>query len=221
MLTICAALLPSSWQPAVRSPQHARHHRRAPVLHASAALDRSPEGVGDIWQLTSALLQLEASPVDIATLTDAIDYPQGAGGQTNEPLAATADFLRRQRRSQLLTGLLQTDRPAYIETASFLNIPRKELPNRQDIPIRACDEAALRPDASPAATSESLVEGLNADGLVPDCDLADLPMGENLAEGALLEITRNIYSSETGVPRVPEKFERPPIAGMRAGWLIC
>ena len=100
--------------------------------------------------------------------------------------ARAATFIKRQRRVQLLTGLLKADRAAYVETASILAIPRTELPNRQDVPLRPCDPPR-RPDAAP---SSELVDGLDADGLVPDCALDPVPMGENAPEALLLKITR-------------------------------
>ena len=108
--------------------------------------------------------------------------------------------MKRQRRSQLLTQLLKDDRPAYIETVSFLNIPRRELPNRQDVPLRTFDPNPRREGSGTQAQDAAA-----ADGLVPDCILVDQPMGENVLEAALLSITRDIYASETGVPHDKSK----------------
>ena len=181
---------------------------RAPSPTASASVQQHPSDLASFLQLSQALFQISASPTAIAELTDGIDYAKGDGSTA---LASASLFLKRQRRSQLLTDLLKSDRPAYIETASFLNIPRSELPNRQDIPLRDCDPDPRRPDAS----STPLVDGLDADGLVPDCALTDKPMGENALEGVLLEVTRGIYSKETGVARVDEKGIRGLIEEMR------
>ena len=94
----------------------------------------------------------------------------------------------------------------------FLNIPRAELPNRQDVPLRPCDP----PPRAAAVPAEALVDGLTADGLVPDCALDDTPMGENPLEALLLRVTRDIYAGETGVPRTGEGGIRGLLAEMRA-----
>jgi len=184
---------------------------RTSTIFLNAALSSTPATITELLQLSTKLLQLQASPVGIAELTDAIGDSQQEGGQDHTALSATADFLKRQRRSQLLVDLLKSDRAAYVETVSFLPIPRHELPNRQDVPLRACDIDARRPDAS----SAPLVDGLDADGLVPDCALEPQPMGENVAEGVLLEVTRDIYAAETGVPRAAEKGIRGLLDEMR------
>ena len=170
----------------------------------SERLGRSADGAPALFQLAGALRDLEASPLAVAQLTDAIE--QSSQSSSNEPLDAAANFLRRERRKQLLTKMLRADRAAYVETVSFLSIPRDELPNRQDVPLRACDP----PPRAGATLSSALVDGMTTDGLVPDCALDDVAMGENAAEAALLSVTRDIYAAETGMPRV----ERPGIAGL-------
>ena len=179
---------------------------RSPSPTLSAA-----SGARDLLQLSSELLALEASPLTLAQLTDAIDHPSSSARPLDDAgtgVGRVALCLRRQRRSQLLVRLLKADRDAYVETVSFLHIPRAELPNRQDVPLRACDEQPRRTAASPASEPD-------ADGLVPDCVLVDQPMGENLAEGALLEVTRNIYCAETAVARAPQDGIRGLIEEMR------
>ena len=188
---------------------------RASKIHAAAGgtaeiLGRSPATSGDVLRLGLALQQLQASPLSVAELTESID--QAGTDASPSALETIADFLKRQRRSQLLVDLLKSDRAAYIETATFLPIPRRELPNRQDIPLRACDTAPRRADALPETV---LIGGLTADGLVPDSPLADKAMGENGLEAAILELTRDIYSKETGVSRSDEKGIRGLIDEMR------
>ena len=188
---------------------------RASKIHAAAGgtaeiLGRSPATSGDVLRLGLALQQLQASPLSVAELTESID--QAGADASPSALETIADFLKRQRRSQLLVDLLKSDRAAYIETATFLPIPRRELPNRQDIPLRACDTAPRRADALPETV---LIGGLTADGLVPDSPLADKAVGENVLEAAILELTRDIYSKETGVSRSDEKGIRGLIDEMR------
>ena len=83
----------------------------------------SPADVGSLFALTSSLASLEASPLALAELTDQIlEHP---AAEDSEPLDRLADFARRQRRSQLLTDLLKSDRAAYVETVKFLNIAHR------------------------------------------------------------------------------------------------
>ncbi len=160
-----------------------------------AELARRPGSASDLLTLGSALLQLEPTPLALAQLTDAIDHPQGAS-DAPAPLVSVGDFARRARRKQLLSELLRADRAAYVETVSFLNVPRDELPNRQDVPLRECDP---QPRAGAPAPSDGGDE--KGDELVADCALPDVAMGENAVEGALLSVTRDIYAGETGVSR--------------------
>jgi len=211
MLRFLVALVGASQVCCVRLRASSALPPRTSTIFLNAALSSTPATITELLQLSTKLLQLQASPVGIAELTDAIGDSQQEGGQDHTALSATADFLKRQRRSQLLVDLLKSDRAAYVETVSFLPIPRHELPNRQDVPLRACDIDARRPDAS----SAPLVDGLDADGLVPDCALEPQPMGENVAEGVLLEVTRDIYAAETGVPRAAEKGIRGLLDEMR------
>lgn len=172
-----------------------------------------PVDVSELVQLSLALSQLDASPLSIAQLTDAIDYPtERPSDDPSSTLAKVAQYLKRLRRWQLMADLLKADRTKYLETASFLNIPRAELPNRQDVPLRACDPDPRRPGVN---AEVRVSDSLNADGLVADCVLEDKPMGENLAEGLLLKVTRDIYAEETGVTQNPEKGIRGLLDEMR------
>ena len=154
---------------------------------------------GGLLQLVFGLAKLEASPLHILVVTDTIDNY----AQTDDSFfASTAEFLCKSRRSQLLVELLRVDRPAYIETASFLNIPRLELPNLQDVPVREAPAADAPPAAAPGE-----------DELVPNCALDDLSMGENLLEAVLLKVTRDIYADNTeGI--IVRRTEDPGITGL-------
>jgi len=155
---------------------------------------------GGLWGLAFGLAKLQAIPLHILVVTDTIDNY----AQTDEStfFASTAEFLCKSRRDQLLVELLRVDRPAYIETASFLNIPRLELPNLQDVPVREAPAAVTPPAAAPGE-----------DELVPDCALDDLKMGENLLEAVLLKVTRDIYADNTeGI--IVRRTEDPGITGL-------
>ena len=139
---------------------------------------------GGLLQLVFGLAKLEASPLHILAVTDAVhNY-----AQTDDSLfASAAEFLCKSRRDQLLVELLRVDRPAYIETASFLNIPRLELPNLQDVPVRDAPTAEPPPAAAPGE-----------DELVPDCALDDLAMGENLLEAVQREAESRSDHADSG-----------------------
>jgi len=181
---------------------------RVRALHAvqSTSADRElghrPENLGELLRLSQALFGLQASALTLAQLTDAIDHPvdrpsDDAGSVWN----SSAEALKRFRRKQLLEDLLRSDRAAYVETVSFLSIPRTELPNRQDIPMRPCDgPSRLDPTQEQQGPAGAVVD-LGADGLVPDCTLPAKAMGENPLEATLLEVTRDIYASEASITR--------------------
>mmetsp|Transcript_21845 Transcript_21845/g.64429 ORF Transcript_21845/g.64429 Transcript_21845/m.64429 type:complete len:427 (+) Transcript_21845:38-1318(+) len=209
-LAVCASFLPQLARPPAES-------RAAPQPRCSVALaltlGQQPRSAVELLQLAQQLLALEPTPLAVAQLTDAIDYPRPAAiDDAGGVMPRLADALKRQRRAWLLVALLREDRDKYVETVSFLKIPRDELPNRQGVPLRACDPDPRRRDSG---SGEPLVEGLNAEGLVPDCALEDVPMGENPLEAVLLETTRNIYAGETGVSRNPERSIRGLIDEMR------
>ena len=178
------------------------------------ALARQPVAAGDVLGLGRALLALDATPLSVTQLTDAIESPTlPPGAEPPAALRTVADFMRRTRRSLLLADLLRADRTQYLETVSFLPIPRQELPNLQDVPIRACDPQRSRPAA--ASSAETELDDAMAPALVADCAWPDVPMGENALEGAILEVTRDIYSAETGVARVTESGIRGLLEEMR------
>ena len=145
-LAVCASFL---------SPQLARppaESRAAPQPRCSVALaltlGQQPRSAVELLQLAQQLLALEPTPLAVAQLTDAIDYPRPAAiDDAGGVMPRLADALKRQRRAWLLVALLREDRDKYVETVSFLKIPRDELPNRQGVPLRACDEYAASRDA--------------------------------------------------------------------------
>jgi hypothetical protein len=145
--------------------------------------------------MSSELLKLPATPLAISQLTDAIDYPSSRSSDVSPSvLARFAEFLKKQRRSQLLMELLKSDREAYIETASFLNIPRSELPNREGIPLRDCDLAGRE---SPKKDLMAAVS--NEEDLVADCILEKRPVEESFLDRFLLKVMRSLYVEEAGI----------------------
>ena len=182
-----------SWPPPNRPPSNEG-------LAYPNPFSSSPADVGSLLALTSSLASLEASPLALAELTDQIlEHP---AAEDSEPLDRLADLRGGSGDHSCSPTCSKAPRAAYVETVKFLNIPRTELPNRQDVPLRDFDPD---PRLDTAASEEPLVDGLNSDGLVPDTVLAPKPMGENALEAVLLDVTRGIYSEETGVPRVEQK----------------
>jgi len=164
-------------------------------MSESSVLRKQPTDVGGFLELSRALARLEASPLAIAQLTDAIDLPVAQPGSS--PVLALADitkFIKRLRRTQLLSELLRTNRTEYVATVSFLNIPRTELPNLEEIPLRKYDPNPRRPDAV-----------LDTDGLVPDSKLLPVPVKQNFLERFLLKEFRNIFISEAGIQGSDER----------------
>ena len=191
--TDCAWLTPLA---ARRAGRRARSIRLA--TDDAVSVPELSSDSGGLPQLVFGLAKLEASPLHILTVHDAVlSY-----AQTDDSLfASAAEFLCKSRRDQLLVELLRVDRPAYIETASFLNIPRLELPNLQGVRVRDAPAAEPPPAAAPGE-----------DELVPDCALDDLAMGENLLEAVLLKVTRDIYADQCGI--VTRRYEDPGITGL-------
>ena len=95
------------------------------------------------------------------------------------------------QRYELLAKLMQNDYDAYTKTASFLSpsrIPRKDLPNVQDVPYDK--------NAEPGVTfKETQVDGVS---LVADCELDDLQYNDSILDKTLLSIFRKLVEKNTG-----------------------
>eukprot|EP00966_Prymnesium_polylepis_P275096 6356607-Prymnesium_polylepis.1 len=91
-------------------------HGRSPSVRAVAsddvhhALATQPRDAGALLQLAGGLVRLDATPLAVAQLTDAIEQTVGSGDGASATLASTGDFLRRTRRKLLLATLLRADR---------------------------------------------------------------------------------------------------------------
>ena len=108
-------------------------------------------------------------------------------------------------RTSLLEMLLRFDYPSYLRACTTLGglIPRRELPNVQDVPLPASMrverkapqqvDARLisRPDSA-AAADAPLLE------LIPDCALPNVTFSESPLDQALLWIFRALVQKETG-----------------------
>jgi hypothetical protein len=163
-------------------------------------LSSYPRDAGDFVQLIIELFKLQATPLAIAHLTDAIDYAQQP---TNDKTSAfftmcATQFLKRQRRSQLLVDMMRRSHREYVETVSFLHIPRSELPNREGIPLREIDRSQL-------VESASVAGGSNEKDLVPDCVLEKVPVKETFLDRFLLEVMRDLYTETGNITRSSQR----------------
>lgn len=102
--------------------------------------------------------------------------------------------LRRQalefKRYELLVKLLRKDYEAYVTTASFLSpsrIPRRLLPNVQDIPY----DKEREPSAAAGVDKDGVV-------LVADCELDTVEFKGSLLDKLLLSIFRKLVEKNTG-----------------------
>jgi hypothetical protein len=103
-----------------------------------------------------------------------------------------------------LERLLQRDRPAYLETVSFLGarLPRASLPNRQGFAVRTADGATALQQAVPLdrklqAKPSTTWQSDDAQ-LVPDCALANSTVAPSPLDVVLLALFRSKVQTETG-----------------------
>lgn len=146
-----------------------------------------------IFTATKEAFQAPPTALSITTVTDKI-----LSIQDDDTESKVTKALLEQVRSYQLNRLLREDYDTYVTTATFLSnkIPREALPNIQEIPHPECR------DKDSTATIELDYLGRE---LVADCTVEDVVMGENPIEAAILELTRNIYSEKTGIPRSSSK----------------
>jgi hypothetical protein len=135
---------------------------------------------------------------DIVTICDAIDELKGKMQQNEDALFVSKRPLdlrtraMKTQRYEYLVKLMQSDYDAYIATASFLSpsrIPRRELPNLQDVPV---DKNAI-----PSKSATIMAE----DGrtpLVADCELEDMKYEDSLLDKILLSLFRKLVAQNTG-----------------------
>jgi len=93
------------------------------------------------------------------------------------------------KRYEYLVKLMQNDYDAYVATASFLSpsrIPRKKLPNLQDVPI----------DKNAVSKTDTLED--DSISLVDDCELEDMSYKDSPLDILLLAIFRKLVTKYTG-----------------------
>mmetsp|Transcript_5586 Transcript_5586/g.6372 ORF Transcript_5586/g.6372 Transcript_5586/m.6372 type:complete len:415 (+) Transcript_5586:237-1481(+) len=178
---------------------------KSPVEYLSEPISNALSSTYRVFTSANDAFRTTPSPLSITTLTDEILALEESHTSTSDAERWLTLALLTTARSSQLNRLLRTDRTAYIATATFLSssIPREQLPNVQNIPHPRSGTVASLPDTF----DDTQVTGVDYLGreLVPDCTLQPEPDPENPAEALLLTITRNIYSSITGTPRLTDK----------------
>lgn len=104
-----------------------------------------------------------------------------------------------RRRHGALARLLALDRSAYMAAVAELGaeIPREELPNRQDVPVFGASADVVAASARPS------------DGTVPDCALPNATYTESPLDVLLLRIFRNFVEEE-----IDYTSPKPAMAGL-------
>ena len=128
---------------------------------------------------------------DVVKVCDELDILD----ESKSTLFVSSNSIRLRRRAlefqryELLSKLLQKDYKAYVATASFLSpsrIPRRQLPNIQDVPYNK--------DAEPV----KLILDDDGTPLVPDCELEATAYQDSILDKLLLKIFRNLVEKNTG-----------------------
>ena len=96
------------------------------------------------------------------------------------------------QRYEMLAKLMKKDYDAYVATASFLSpsrIPRRQLPNLQDVPYNKDMEV-----------QSAILKSEDSDGrdLVADCELDSMVYNDNPLDKLLLSIFRKLVTENTG-----------------------
>lgn len=117
----------------------------------------------------------------------------------------------RYSRQRMLVTMMKENYDTYVTIATFLSnrIPRRELPNVQDIPY----PELLPPAASAAsntATSPTTVVDESGIVLVSDCSLNKVEFAESILDKFLLRIFRDLVEINTGGIR----SDKPGIQGL-------
>jgi len=132
------------------------------------------------------------NPVDakeIVEICDTLDELEVNKELYTEKLLQLRRKTWEHRRYEWLANLLATDYDAYVATASFLSpsrIPRRDLPNVQDVPL----DKTL-----PVASNQIELDGQT---VVEDCTLEDMKYQDNLLDKLLLKIFRDLVTENTG-----------------------
>lgn len=151
------------------------------------------------WSSTASLLgdlfKISATPVSIVQLCDKVDSARTGSRES---------ILLSLRRQALLSDMLKNNRNEYLETVKFLGarIPRKDLPNLQNVPYFNYDKV------SEFTLVEDQAVNVN-DFLIKDCALPNATFAESPLDVLLLGIFRNLVQKEVNF-----KSNTPGIRGL-------
>jgi Beta-carotene isomerase D27-like, C-terminal len=194
LVCLCNVTLPFSCIPQAKK---LNHHALFSVSSSGESVDLDAiktRILGELREVTECATiatkplwysESSVTPEEIVKLCDDLDDIV-----INDTLLSSSQLQLRRRalefqRYELLCKLMRKDYQAYVATASFLSpsrIPRKQLPNLQDIPL---DLSFMSPQ---------YVES----GLVPDCSLESVPYDESILDQVLLQIFRSLVTKNTG-----------------------
>ena len=169
-------------------------------FYFTASGEEEVESWAGTFTLLGDILKLPATPITIVELCDKIDTSKRNSREK---------FLLSLRRQALLSTMLSNDRNQYLETVKFLGprIPRKDLPNLQDIPYFDYD-SIIYSDNSVADTNEKNMDIITntADqttdisvlgtNLIQDCALPNITYVESPLDVLLLGIFRGFVQKE-------------------------
>ncbi|KAJ1401808.1 hypothetical protein B484DRAFT_338876 [Ochromonadaceae sp. CCMP2298] len=164
------------------------HFKRTSLAGPRSSSLSSTVGV-ESWEDTFSLVA-ESVPVTAEGVVQLCDRIDQSADQFR------ANLVLRWKRQQLLTSMLRRNRDEYITVATFLGsrIPRKELPNLQNLPYPASEPSAAAAGVG-AGASEGVGVGVGED-LVEDCYLPAKTFDENPLEKVLLSIFRSLVQKE-------------------------
>ena len=186
--------------------------------------DQAEETWSSTANLIGDLFKLSATPIALVQLCDRIDAAV---------VGSRESILLSLRRQALLSDMLKSDRNVYLETVKFLGarVPRKDLPNLQDVPYFNYDQNAYSKSSSTEKKTEQKTEQMTgqmtgqmteqmsitedqiniSNDLIKDCTLPNVTFSESPLDILLLGIFRNLVQKE-----VLYKSDIPGIRGLLA-----
>lgn len=178
--------------------------------------DQAEETWSSTANLIGDLFKLSATPITLVQLCDRIDAAV---------VGSRESILLSLRRQALLSDMLKSDRNVYLETVKFLGarVPRKDLPNLQDVPYFNYDQNMDSKSSSDSLLTEQKIEQMTGqmsitedqininNDLIKDCTLPNVTFSESPLDILLLGIFRNLVQKE-----VLYKSDIPGIRGLLA-----
>lgn len=132
--------------------------------------------------------------------TDKVNIPSAESVQ--QPwISSSSPFRLRTRalefqRYEALVQMMKSNYTSYVATASFLSpnrIPRRQLPNLQDIPFEEPSSTKTT-----TTTERLIIDETTGLPLVADCELEDMKYEDSPLDKLLLSIFRDLVKQNTG-----------------------